>query len=104
MWARRTGRYLAPLALVAVVVATALVVRAGLKTTHHAAPTGPSLIDRRRRAPTSKKRFYVIRPGDTLSTISVKTGVPVAQLEALNHSLRSDPNALQTGQTLRLRQ
>lgn len=102
MWARRTGRYLAPLALVAVVVATALVVHAGLKTTHHpAAPTRTTFVEGRRKAP--KKRFYVIHAGDTLSTISVKTGVPVAQLEALNHSLVSDPNALQTGQTLRLR-
>jgi nucleoid-associated protein YgaU len=102
MWARRTGRYLAPLALVTVVVATALVVRAGLKTTHHPPPpTRTTFIEGRRKA--SAKRFYRIRPGDTLSTISVKTGVPVAQLEALNHSLVSDPNALQTGQTLRLR-
>jgi nucleoid-associated protein YgaU len=102
MSARRTGRYLAPLALVAVVVATALVVRAGLKTTHHPPPpTRTTFIEGRRKA--STKRFYRIRSGDTLSTISVKTGVPVAQLEALNHSLVSDPNALQTGQTLRLR-
>ncbi|HTX32031.1 MAG TPA: LysM domain-containing protein [Solirubrobacteraceae bacterium] len=101
MRARRTGRFVALLALVAVIVATALVVRAGVKTTHHLAPKGPTVAASPRRVP--KKRFYVIRPGDTLSTISVKTGVPVAQLEALNHSLAADPNALQTGQTLRLR-
>ena len=103
MRARRTGRFLALLALVAVIVVTALVVRAGVKTTHHTvAPTGPTLPASHQRVH-PKKRFYVIRPGDTLSTISVKTGVPVAQLEALNHSLAADPNALQTGQTLRLR-
>jgi LysM repeat protein len=103
MRARKTGRYLALLALVAVIVATALVVRVGVNTTHHdaTAPKGPTVAATRRRVP--KKRFYVIHSGDTLSTISVKTGVPVAQLEALNHSLVSDPNALQTGQTLRLR-
>lgn len=50
-----------------------------------------------------RKRFYRIRPGDTLSTISVKTGVPVAQLTALNPKVAANPNALQTGQTLRLR-
>jgi LysM repeat protein len=101
MRARKTGRFLAPLALVAVIVVTALVVRAGLHTTtHHAAPTGPTVVATRRR--TTKKRFYVIRSGDTLSTISVKTGVPVAQLEALNQNLASNPNALQSGQHLRL--
>ena len=88
------------LALVAVSVATAWVVGAGLNTTHHAAPRAPRTAATRRRSP--KKRFYVIRPGDTLSTISVKTGVPVATLEALNHGVTSDPNALQTGQSLRL--
>jgi LysM repeat protein len=101
MRARKTGRYLAPLALLAVIVATALVVRAGVNTTHHAAPKRPTIVATQRRL--SKKRVYTIRPGDTLSTISVKTGVPVPTLEALNHGVASDPNALQTGQTLRLR-
>jgi LysM repeat protein len=96
------GRFLAPLALVAVIVVTALVVRAGLKTTtHHVAHTGPTVVASRRQ--TAKKHFYVIRPGDTLSTISVKTGVPVAQLEALNQNVASNPNALQSGQHIRLR-
>ena len=103
MRARKTGRYVALLALVAVIVATALVVQAGVNTTtHHATPKGPTTaVATRRRVP--KKRFYRIHPGDTLSTISVKTGVPVATLEALNQGVASDPNALQTGQTLRLR-
>ncbi len=102
MRARKTGRYLAPLAIVAVVVATALVVHSGLKKTpHHAAPKGPTVVANRRRL--SQKRFYVIRPGDTLSTISVKTGVRVARLQTLNPGIASNPNALQTGQSLRLR-
>jgi LysM repeat protein len=101
MRARKTGRFLAPLAIVAVVVATALVVKAGLGTTHHAAAKAPAVFATRHRV--SKKRTYVIRSGDTLSTISVKTGVPVAQLQALNPGLAANPNALQTGQSLRLR-
>jgi LysM repeat protein len=99
--ARKTGRYVALLALLAVIVATALVVRAGVKTAHGTTPKRPTVVVAGRHVP--RKRFYVIRPGDTLSTISVKTGVTVAQLEALNHSLAADPNALQTGQSLRLR-
>jgi LysM repeat protein len=43
----------------------------------------------------------VVKPGDSLSAISVKTHVSVATLEALNPGI--DPNALQTGQRLTLR-
>jgi spore germination protein YaaH len=99
--ARNVGRYVAPIALVAVIVATVLVIRAGLDATAHTAPAHHA--DRavlNVHAP-PRRRFYVIRPGDTLSTISVKTGVSVPTLETLNSSV--DPNALQTGQRLRLR-
>lgn len=101
MRARKSGRYLAPLALVAVIIATLLVIRAGLGSSSHPASRAPVLPQAHRSVP--RKRFYRIRPGDTLSTISVKTGVPVAQLQALNPKVAADPNALQTGQTLRLR-
>jgi nucleoid-associated protein YgaU len=99
--ASNVGRYVAPIALVAVIVATVLVIRAGLDTTPHAAPAHRA--DRavlNVHAP-PRRRLYIVRAGDTLSTISVKTGVSVPTLEALNPSV--DPNALQTGQRLRLR-
>jgi LysM repeat protein len=101
MTARKPARYLAPLALVAVIVATAVVVLAGTSKTHHAAATSSAarLSSTRRAVP--HKRFYVIRPGDSLSTISVKTGVSVPTLEALNPSV--NPDALQAGHRLRLR-
>lgn len=102
MPARKLGRYVALLALVTVAVATALVVRAGLGTSHHARTTATiSLPAVRPRHP--GKKFYVIRSGDTLSSIALKTGVSVGSLQALNPSVASDPNALQTGQRLRLR-
>lgn len=98
----RMARYIASLALVAVIVATALVVRAGLSTTHTTSTAATTQLPRpQHRAP--KRRFYVIRAGDTLSSISIRTGVSVGQLQALNPSLTADPNALQTGQRLRLR-
>jgi LysM repeat protein len=100
--ARKTGRYLAPLALLAVITATALVVRAGVGGTHRASATPPAhtttTVTHHVRA---HKRFYVIHAGDSLSSISLKTGVSMTQLEALNPSI--DPNALQTGTKLRLR-
>ena len=98
---RNPWRYVAPIVLVAVIVATALVIRAGLDATpptaaaHHGDRGVLSV-----HAP-PRPRFYVIRAGDTLSTISVKTGVSVPTLEALNPSV--DPNALQTGRRLLLR-
>lgn len=101
MAAKNRGRYLAPLALVAAVIAIVLVVRAGTSSSDHTVVT-----QRADRLPVSGstihlKRFYVVRAGDTLSTISVKTGVPVTHLESLNPSVY--PNALQTGERLRLR-
>lgn len=101
MAARRPGRYLAPVALLAVIVAVVLVVRAGTAHTDH--PTVTPRVDRLPVSghPIRARRWYVVRAGDTLSTISVKTGVPVARLESLNPSVY--PNALQRGLRLRLR-
>ena len=99
--ARKLGRYLAPIALVAVIAATLLVVRAGLSHSRHSVDSGrrDHTVASVHAAP--RKVFYVIRAGDSLSTISVKSGVSVPTLEALNPAV--DPNALQTGQRLRLR-
>jgi LysM repeat protein len=102
MTARKSGRYLALLALVGVAIATALVVRAGLATTHHVTKTAATATPSTRR-PASRRRFYVVRPGDSLSRISVKTGVSVTELQSLNPNETANPNALQAGQRLRLR-
>jgi hypothetical protein len=101
MVARNRGRYLAPIALAAVIAAIVLVVQGGLGTTQHRAPAA-----RARRAvvshhATALKTFYVVKSGDSLSVISVKTGISVPTLESLNPGV--NPNALQTGQRLRLR-
>lgn len=100
MRARKPGRYLAPLALIAVIVATALVVKAGTGGTHRASATPPQRLPTTHRVH-PHKRFYVIRPGDSLSSISLKTGISMTELQALNPAI--DPNALQTGSKLRLR-
>ena len=44
---------------------------------------------------------YRVRSGDTLSSISEKTGIPMATIEERNPEI--DPQALIEGQTLRLR-
>ena len=48
-------------------------------------------------------KFYVVKPGDTLSAIAAKTNVSMTSLTSLNPSLATSPNSLQTGQRLRLR-
>jgi LysM repeat protein len=103
MVARNPGRYLAPVALAVAIVATVVVIESGLGSAPHAAP--PVHLSARHQATThapAPKRFYVVQAGDSLSAISVKTGVPIPTLESLNPSV--SPNALQTGQRLRVRQ
>jgi LysM repeat protein len=101
MVARNPVRYLAPIALVVVIVATVMVVRAKVSTTHHGAPPHRASHLPVTHKAAARKTFYVVQSGDSLSAISVKTGIPVATLESLNPGV--DPNALQTGQRLRLR-
>ena len=99
MAARKSGRYVAPIALLAVIVAIGLVVKSGLSKSQDVTKprtTTVSIAGHR----TSHKRFYMVRTGDTLSGISEKTGVSIGTLEALNP--RVDPGGLQAGQRLKL--
>jgi LysM repeat protein len=98
MVARNRARYLAPIALVATIAGTYIVVHAALnaKQSTHSQTTGAGAAPRRRSA-----KFYVVRPGDNLSSISARTGIPLTTLESLNG--QADPNALQAGQRIRLR-
>jgi LysM repeat protein len=103
---RNRARYLAPIALAAAITATYVVVHAALSDKHATAQsqvvrhTGTTSAPRRK--PVGHAPAYVVRSGDTLSSISAKTGVSLPTLEALNPNV--NPGALQTGQRLRLRQ
>ena len=104
----KAGRILAPAALVAVTVGVYLLVHSAFA--HHTMTTSSTtatIANNRGGHPSSPKhrphRFYVVRPGDTLSEIADRTGVPVADITALNPSLANAPNSLQPGQRLRLR-
>lgn len=109
MEARSPARYLAPIALLAAAVAIVIVIAgAGHSASAPAsapapAPartvTSPILTTRGHHA--RRARAYVVKAGDSLSSISAATGVPVATLEALNPGV--NPAALQTGQRLTLR-
>ncbi|MGH2858318.1 MAG: LysM peptidoglycan-binding domain-containing protein [Solirubrobacteraceae bacterium] len=107
---RKSARFLAPIALVAVAVGVYVTVHSTLLH-HGASSAGTTTITtsssdghgrsahRGKRAP----KFYRVRAGDTLSAISNKVGIPVNQLLKLNPRLQAAPNSLSTGQRLRLR-
>jgi spore germination protein YaaH len=100
MVARNRARYLAPIALAATIAGTYVIVHNTLtakQTTSHSQAAGRPRVHGR----FARAKFYAIRPGDSLTAIAIRTGIPLTTLEALNPSV--DPNALQTGQRLRLR-
>jgi LysM repeat protein len=101
---RSRGRYLAPIALVGVIAGVALVVRGELHTSSPgpATPAVSGTTTANSATTPASPTFYIVKPGDSLSTIAVKTGISVGTIEALNPSV--NPNVLQTGQRLRLRQ
>jgi len=93
------GRYLAPLALLAAVIATFLVARtAGTVDTSSSPATSPKV--QRHTALNGSRRTYVVRAGDTLSGIAAKTGVSLERIESLNESV--DAAALHVGQKIKL--
>jgi LysM repeat protein len=108
MAARSPARFLAPLALLAVVVALWMIVThssdggsggSGAATTEQstATPAKSARAKKKKHA----KRYYTVKPGDTPSGIAEKTGVPLSTIEDLNPGL--DPQALSPGTRLKLR-
>jgi LysM repeat protein len=100
MVGRSRARYLAPIALAAVIAGTYLVVHSGLTKKHAIAQSQAPRVHRKHRK-FARVKFYTVKPGDSLTSIASTTGIPISTLESLNP--RVDPNALQTGQRLRLR-
>ena len=108
---RSSARLLAPIALVAFALAFFLVItgsdtsddndngrdrsgqRAGADTGTTTTTTGDS---------EPRARFYTVKTGDTLAAIAETVGVPVETLLELNPDL--DPQALVSGQKIRLRE
>ena len=94
-------RLVAALALV-----LAVVVLVGVVAT--AMDGGSSSSDKRSSQPAQKQKkhrtkakTYTVESGDTLTAIAHKTGVPVAEILALNPEV--DPQILIAGQTLKLK-
>ena len=104
----RAARWLAPLAIVAVGGTAYGILKSG--TSHHSAGSAKSQSTTKRKSGGSggtsttlkvTRRTYVVRAGDTLSSISLDTGGSVDRLQQLNPDV--DVQALQPGQRLKLR-
>jgi LysM repeat protein len=105
---RRIGRWLAPVALITCAVAVYAVVDNTLLKNDSASSSSTSPQQTTTTKTTSKKgtkarkrrRAYVVKSGDTLSAISIKTGVSMTTIQRLNPKLEAD--TLHAGQRVRL--
>ena len=105
MAGRSPVRFLAPLALVAFVVALVMILQPRGNDQGGAAPSSsskPAATATATAKPKRKRKVYVVKPGDTPSGIAQKTGVTLEQLEKANPSL--DPQLLAPGQRIKLPQ
>lgn len=95
------ARILAAVALIvavlAVVVVVSSAVNSGSSNSHHR--SGQHAKQQTTQRTTAKT--YTVESGDTLTAIAHKTGVPVAEILALNPEV--DPQILIAGQTLKLK-
>ena len=115
---RSPARFLAPLALIAVLVAFLAIVTnsgdsGGVTTTPEtntsAATTSTTTTKKKADVKVKKKaaageddgKTYTVQVGDTLGGIADKTGVPLDRIEELNPNV--DPHAMTTGQEIRLK-
>ena len=114
---RSPARFLAPLALIAVLVAFLAIVTGsggggtsttGESSTSSAAQTSTTTKKKASTTTTKKAaqredagKTYTVQVGDTLGGIADKTGVPLQRIEELNPDV--DPHAMTTGQEIRLK-
>ncbi|MGO9907237.1 MAG: LysM peptidoglycan-binding domain-containing protein [Solirubrobacteraceae bacterium] len=91
----RVSRYLAPIVLAIVAASVIAVVLSASRVAGHGRDVRASQVTARRSPP-----YWIVQPGDTLAEIAAKTGVSVAELQALNPDV--NPLALVPGQRLKL--
>jgi teichoic acid transport system ATP-binding protein len=118
-YARRSPlRFIAPVALVAFGLALLVVVSSSNSGNSDNTPSaserekdrdlGTSTKKSKRKSKSSSAngslptRTYTVKSGDTLGSISEKTGIPIATLQELNPQL--DPQQLVSGQKIKLKE
>ena len=102
---RSPARFLAPLALLAVVFALFMIVQSSQTESDGNGTSNRATDSRPTATPTPERkgpRRYRVKVGDTPSSIAEKTGVPLEDILRLNPDL--DPQTIQVGQRIRLRQ
>jgi LysM repeat protein len=105
---RSPARFLAPIALLVFAVALYTVVkdarapagRSGSDTPAQASGTPSKSSAKKKKSSPRTRRTYTVKPGDTASGISDKTGVSITTMEKLNKHF--DPQTLAPGQRIRL--
>lgn len=98
------ARLFAALALVVAVLAVVVVVAAGMggsDSNESQGSRGGGQQGQQNKKHRTKAKSYTVESGDTLTAIAHKTGVPVAEILALNPEV--DPQILIAGQTLKLK-
>jgi LysM repeat protein len=95
------ARLVAALALVAAVLVVVVLVAAALNDDSSPREQRTERPAKKQKQQRTEAKTYTVQTGDTLTAISHKTGVPVAEILALNPEV--DPQILIAGQTLNLR-
>ena len=102
---RSPARFFAPLALVACAVAILMIVNSntsnsggGSKPSKTA--TGSTTTTTGKQSGKKTRRHYIVKQGDVLSEIAIKTGVPLTTIERLNPPV--DAQSLHAVQRLKL--
>lgn len=95
--ARIAAAFALLVAVVVVVVVATSAMNGDSSSSHHSNKHHPQKEKKQR----TKAKSYTVESGDTLTAIAHKTGVPVAEILALNPEV--DPQILIAGQTLKLK-
>ena len=95
------ARLVAAIALVAAVLVVVVVVGAAMNDDSSPREQRTERPAKKQKKKQSTAKTYTVQTGDTLTAISHRTGVPVAEILALNPEV--DPQILIAGQTLKLR-
>jgi LysM repeat protein len=113
---RSPARFLAPLALIAVVVAFVTIVGGSGGSGRSPSPSPSARTSTTSKSATTKKAApktttttaasgsnasYTVQVGDTLGGIADKTGVPLDRIQTLNPNV--DPHAMTAGQKIKLK-
>ncbi|MBS1889341.1 MAG: LysM peptidoglycan-binding domain-containing protein [Actinobacteria bacterium] len=95
------ARFLALAALVGTVIVLIVIVSSTdlhSSSEHNGGQTAAQ--KEKHKKPRTNAKTYTVKSGDTLTSIAHKTGVPVAELQALNPEV--DPQILVAGEVLKL--